>query len=178
MPTEQSNLTISRPSAQATPQAPPGGPNKNKALWSTNHITAPYGTYVFSTSYIFNNGVIQGPIMATGQVKCKAISYAAPFSVKEVAWSATRSGMPPYLPHPTPTDSNMVLLNYTLSPMSCLIQEDGVTRDFSCSGVYNYILTTPIDINNAAYRWGSPDFDTTPPDLNVIRSFQFVKNIF
>lgn len=105
---------------------------------------------------------------------CDVISYAAPFGIKEVVWTAKRSGKPPQKPDPNPTDTNLVLHSYVFTPLSKTLQEDGITHDYVQSGYYVYICLKPISPTDG-YKLGAPDFDAATMETSM--SSEFVQGI-
>ncbi|OAI39615.1 hypothetical protein AYO40_01235 [Planctomycetaceae bacterium SCGC AG-212-D15] len=159
------------------PQASP--PNTNNGHWSSYHIQSSYGNYDIAVSHYWDNGIIQGPIMGPGSptlLACKRISWAAPFGIKTVSWSASRSGAPPRKPNPLPTDPNLTLKNFTFTNMSTDLDADGSTLTYSCSGLYVYIMTAPLP-PTAGYPSSHPDFDDFTLGAMATQPNEFISGI-
>lgn len=153
------------------PPTPPAG------LFSQENVRAPYGAYTILVSYEGDSGVLQIPVAGPGpRTPSEIVQVAAPFMRKTVTWEASRDCDWPVLPHPVPTDPNLVLKTWNVIPSYPKLLPDGVNRRFRVAGEYVYYLITPL-LPGDPLPTASPPYDTTSLDANVLQPYLFAQGI-
>jgi hypothetical protein len=174
------DFVIAVPQTQADPESPPGpiGPG-GSTLWTAEHQQHPYTQYIIKVDYLWDNGVLQLPMAEPAEgtlVECEVVHHCAPYGKKVVSWTATRAGVKPILPDPTPQDDNEELEGFVVSPLSSVLQADGVTKMYKVTGVYTYILKTPVP-PSSGFQFAAVPFDQTPKASNRYESSDFSTNL-
>jgi hypothetical protein len=150
------------------------GPDSRPNLFTDSHQAAPYTRFTMRIRYLYDDGRLQLPIAAPPPVnrgdvnarpKSSIVRTHAPASRASVEWTATRLGAAPDLPHPEVPEQarGWFLTSAEIVVEAAALQADGLTQEFKVSGVYVYLMDTPVWAPTDAPSTGSTPYDVTSP---------------
>lgn len=146
-------------------------------LFAPENEPHPYRRYDIQTTYVKDNGTLLMPIAGPPGTPAAVIQVCAPYGRKIVDWTLERQGADPEPPAPTDDpDQGIVLERQEIRPLSKLLMADGLTHVHRMTGQYVYLLTLPQD-ETGPLQIGSPPYDLTPPEENIVSPGQYKPGI-
>jgi hypothetical protein len=150
-------------------------------LYSQSQAQYPYHHYSLTVRYDYDPGLLPLPVAnggaCTSQDTFRFIQVQAPTTRKVVEFSAIRQNAPPAIPNPNALDQNLVLLSYSISPVSPIISPSGRDRLYELHGRYVYGLRNPI-CPGASVPGATSPVDVTALANLAVQQGQFIDGLF
>lgn len=135
-------------------------PEKANKIASTGGIDT---TFHLAVSYLDSSGDLQIPLATSDGTECRIVKTSQRIQKKVVDWVAERIGGIPEIPDPNTGDTNEVLEESITTPVSVNYLPDGVSKIFSISGKYIYIIKKPT--NKVQFPLNSFDKETRKEEV-------------
>lgn len=124
-----------------------------------------YSDFRMAVSYVTEEGLLQVPVASESKVeKSELVRVSAPYSVKVVAWTTEREGIPPEAPSPESIDPNSCLIRREVTPAMIVPTGGGVKFFWRVSGTYHYAQVKPHQIGDDFNFGKSPANSESAPD--------------
>src|ERR1051326_6721534 len=94
--------------------------SQTASRFSSNQYDAPYGSYIIAVTYYTDYGRLQLPVapQTPNVAPVEVVQVRSPIAKKVVSWSCERHGAHPVVPNPFVTDTNLLLDDTEITPVS------------------------------------------------------------
>jgi hypothetical protein len=141
-------------------------PDDNRALYSTSQLPGFLTNAQIHCEYQVKTWNVQLPVASANSASA-LVTLASPTGQKIVDWSTEKVGGAPKVPDPNVSDSNLVLLNYSMRPEVTVANSDGTVLTYKRSGRYVYAIQ---DVSQCVVDAGLPEFiDPSVRQLSVVQ---------
>ncbi len=126
--------------------------------------------------YARTEGLIQMPVgaaRADGSVPCRVARVHAPMMTKVVTVLVSKQGGLPVLPNHIPNDTNLALLDATISAVVPEVRAMGTGHGWAQACTYRYAMRKPLQFGKDDLPLGVHPYETANPQEARIPASQF-----